>query len=1211
MSALLSVAGSLTAAEYSIDIGGPTDELFILNGWYDREGPYQQYGPIWRSACRWASQGAMVRLPVWPGTVNRVELRGQIGAHPDQRLRFSVDGQKAAELPYAEGLQYGFDLPPELIGSKKWVELRLEVTVGGPVAGGDTRDLRVAVDWIKVSADGADRNVVAEAIALTGHDFGKMVRDAAPKEWRFRYDPNNVGDSYAPQQFHGFTYDDSAFEIVPTTFVPSMRRGDAAWYRAWVMIEKRIDAVKAELRLPGEGFEKDGKREVWVNGRKLTAGGVGDDLDKTAAEGLLQGINHIVVKILKGPLPRVTGDDIVEPPKLSGFWNKGIPRCVLKELVLKPPYANTKWLTARLIYPSGRVPTFSTGVSDAGDGRRVARLDPYWDLNEYGLYTLEVEDKAGHRQQFPIHCLGVHLFHWGWYSASGGTAWSGFAPTSNDYIDQLLSRLGDRDRPHHSISWGGAILAPGTGFHRTEKVNYVEKFREAIAKGQLDFVGMPFAPRNICTDFGESLLRGMRRSREIYKSQLSASPHVFYSHDATMTPQLPQIMQLCGYDTYCISENWWGQGRSIPNSRDCYFRNPDGTQVRILDSWYHGIPPSVAARRAVEQGKTAVLCNEEFACLDRTVFLEESELQTLAAEGIFLKPVSLEEYRWLTEEFAREYTYEGDDALCYKGWTGGGEGELEYEKANRLLETKLVALENVAAMARYAGVSVDQKRIDGWWDLSLRNHECHYHWGNGIAEGTRRLREALAQAEAYMRELASAAAERSASKGNTFTYAIVNPLGFKRSGLVEFSDVHAESIFARWAYPLQQDPDRPSVMLAYVHNLPALGYRMCTLSGRNPPAANPLPAGREMKMAIGDIQIQVADHGEFGVSGMMSERMAWANRLYLARAQDRQPDEPLSTASNPLNLKYYAHAVPAGPLRSVAYGPVFSAVEADLKAEDYPDLLITQRVTIVTGEMLVRVRLTLKFAKPTVILPKGAPGPHEGTYIPGMFVAFPFPKKDRPLADMAYCVTDNVLDSTNHETFMRWPFRNGTFNALSLAGPDSGNYAVLTRGLPDFFVLREPENLMGLSLGMGAANCPFNGTYVHEYALYIAPIGDTHRTPSAAYMAAQSYLVEPFAVPAGSKKWSDLPEEGFSFASASGDKVLIPGVEWRDNELLLRVVNLAADPVRTQLTTLLPLDRAGVAPSGTISPRGVMELGPKSIREVRIRMRGTESAPAP
>ncbi|MBM3498531.1 MAG: hypothetical protein FJX74_07645, partial [Armatimonadetes bacterium] len=292
-----------SASTCTVDIGGALDELFIGSGWYGREGPYPQFGPIWHDTlCRWAQQGAEVRIPLFPGVANTFRMRAEVRGDATQQVRWFLDGRPFAESALSGDLLYSVEVPAALVGEAKWGVLRLETQTASPVAG-DARDLRVAVDWIEVSADAPARAFLSEALAERGVALGNVSRDAAPARWRFRYDPNNAGDTHASQRFNELTYDDSAFTLVRTAYLPLMRRGDAAWYRASVLVEGKLGEVRRALELPGEGLADGGRREVWVNGTVLSSEDAEEQpLPARVAARLGDGLNVLVVKLMQGPL---------------------------------------------------------------------------------------------------------------------------------------------------------------------------------------------------------------------------------------------------------------------------------------------------------------------------------------------------------------------------------------------------------------------------------------------------------------------------------------------------------------------------------------------------------------------------------------------------------------------------------------------------------------------------------------------------------------------------------------------------------------------------------------------------------------------------------------------------------------------------------------------------------------------------------------------
>lgn len=1197
------VQGEAPVETVRIDIGGPWDGVFVLGGWYDAEGPYTQFGPIWRSVCRWGGQGAQLRLPVTPRRDVAVRLRAEIAAAPDQRLRIRVDDREVAAMEHRDDLLYSFTLPADVIGERSWLTIRFFADVGGP-SDVDPRDLRAAVDWVEVDLHESSRDVIAEALNEFARVSSRLIVDRAPRQWRMRYDPNRIGDTHAPHRFDEIHYDDSAFDRVATGYLPPLRRGDAVWYRAWLYLDRRVDAVRRALRLPGEGFERRGMRRVWVNGQAVQPH-QGETLRDAATRALNRGFNLIVVQLLEGLPAIATGDDFIAPPRLVAHWDADGVTLELERIVLREEAGDAQRLRVTLLDPTGAtIARADAPVAAWPDGGAGVATEWRVPLRAFGQHTLVVADDRGRRRSVPVQHLGIHFFHWGWYSAISGTTWSGFKPTSNDYLDQLFDRIGEWPRPHHSISWGGAIFAPRTGFHATQGVDYVARFRAAFADGSLELVGMPYPPRNICTDFGESALRSMRRSRRIYEQQLGQSPTRFYSHDATLTPQLPQLMRLTGYDTYCIAENWWGQGRSLPNSRDGYWRADDGSRVRVLDSWYHGIPARAAVRRALEQGKPAVLCNEEFACLDSTVFLEREEAQALAAEGVFLTPVTLTEYQRITEAFAREAEYSGDDDLCYKGWTGGGEGEVEYEKVARLLETRLVALENLMALAAWHGLPIDATGVDACWDRSLRFHECHFHWGNGYPDMQGQMETALAYVDGELARLTHALGNAMAAPDGFTRVVVANPLAWSRRGLVRVpAAASARALIdpAGGAHPLQRDGDGQA--WASLPELPSCGYRAYLPVETLPetPVVQARLSGGTVELDNGLITVIVAADGRIeSVRDARTGRVLCAemHSIYLARPGSEEIAEPLSAEGNVLNLAYYTRPVAAAP-PEIEQGPVFARATCRLKVAAYPALAMRAAITLAAGERQARIALELAFEQPTAIAPRGGPVPHEGTYIPGIFAGFAYPAGRQPVVDMAYCLTDGALRSTNHATFLRVPFRHATFNALSLAGPAKGEYAVLTRGLPDFFVVNEPTAYLGLSLGTGGEQCPYHGSYRHEYALYLPERQDGG---FSALLAAQSLLVEPVAVAAVAGAGT-LPLEQ-SLISVEGKNVYIPGVQLEDGVFRARVVQTGRVPTRAALRSLIPLAGASVLPDGA-QRAGVLQLPPRAVREVVVTTAST------
>ena len=113
--------GAIFAATHTVDVGGGLDELFIQSKWYGREGPYPQFGPVWHdTVCRWAQQGAEIRIPLVPGTTNTIEMRAEVRGAEGQRMRWYLDGRLVADLLTTGDLLYSVVVPAETVGQARW-----------------------------------------------------------------------------------------------------------------------------------------------------------------------------------------------------------------------------------------------------------------------------------------------------------------------------------------------------------------------------------------------------------------------------------------------------------------------------------------------------------------------------------------------------------------------------------------------------------------------------------------------------------------------------------------------------------------------------------------------------------------------------------------------------------------------------------------------------------------------------------------------------------------------------------------------------------------------------------------------------------------------------------------------------------------------------------------------------------------------------------
>ncbi len=1115
---------------------------FLQSGWNPIEGPYPQFGLICRAPFRWAGQGASVKLPLAPQADNRITLRADPPDTPGQRLVLKLDGEPLADWPRNDRLEYTTVIPARVVGDRRWATLSFHNT--HPVRY-DARDTAVAVQWIEVRSAASRQHPMIEIASAV---LPRENVDTAPKRWRYRFDPVDCGELTTPSAFWRLQKDDSGWDVVDMRFQPPLQRGDVGWFRTVVVRTDRARPLPAVVP-PGRWRDSDDLR-AWINGEPVSGQGI--ELFRRVARKLSPGANLVVYRVLKGPQPRVQGRPFTQHPEYLGRWNG---RSVwISPGTLQMADTRSRWVQVELVASDGRC---LSRARQAVLGKIADFSQRWFSMPRFGQYWLVLRDDRGRWARYPVYHLGIHHFHWGWYSAHSGTVWNGFQPCSNDYIDQLLGRLTDWRLPHHSITWQGCILAPGTGFHRTQGKDYIRAFREAIQSGQLQFVGSTWQPRNICTEFGESLVRSLRWSRRVYQSQLRTQPHVFCSHDSTLTPQQPQILRLTGYDSLLTIDNWWGQGQSVPAGNDLTWRGTDGSSIRTADSWYHGSRPLAQAERAIRCGKPAVLCHEEFACLDATVFLEASDREAMVKRGILVTPVTLDEYLKLTDGHAKARVYTGTDNLCHKGWTGGGPEEVEYEKINRLLESRLVALDNLIAWATYRGLK-ELPDTSRRWDLSMRWHECHNHWGNGYPDLTREMDRMLQQTEQDLKQLAERLAHDGSLRNDGICLA--NPNGFATGGPVS---VQAP----RWARslrlpdgrraPVQHGKSHCVVALPPLDALSVCGARWSVqeadgVSGRR------LPGGR-YELRNRQIRVVVMPNGRFSVYDRKTGQVALgdAGAVWAGRPRGVSPAEPFTRPDNPLNLNAYIAAEARTGAKLVEAGPARASVQCQLYWPGHDAVSACVQMTLCADEPMVRISLQIDPKSPWDCAPASTVHiyPHEGTYAPSLFVQFPTPKPFKPEADMAYCVSKGVLPSTNHETFLDAPFRWSTFNALAMAAPQGGRFVVLTRGLHDFMAIDRPTSWLGLSLAVTTGGCTINRSVRHEYAVLVRQ-AQSGIQDAEAYTAAQAFLSPPIAVQALRRATGTSV---FRMPSiTAGPQVMVTGMDVDGRTLRMRVLNASA-----------------------------------------------------
>lgn len=147
------------ATALSVKIGDPGDEMFLIGGFYGREGPYDTFGDFFRDTFRWAQPGFSLGLPVFPRSANTVILRASISG--DDRDVTVVDGDHAVGFLSPTGEDtYTISMSAEQIGERSWIVLTfhplLPLVSANPQ---DSRQLFCALNSVTILGEGGGAQV--------------------------------------------------------------------------------------------------------------------------------------------------------------------------------------------------------------------------------------------------------------------------------------------------------------------------------------------------------------------------------------------------------------------------------------------------------------------------------------------------------------------------------------------------------------------------------------------------------------------------------------------------------------------------------------------------------------------------------------------------------------------------------------------------------------------------------------------------------------------------------------------------------------------------------------------------------------------------------------------------------------------------------------------------------------------------------------------
>jgi len=1038
---------------------------------------------------------------------------------------------------------------------------------------------------------------VAGARPLPDHlEPAEVATNRLPQRWRFRADPQDLGEVDPSCRYFDPAYEDSTWEKVEATF---LWKGDgAAWYRGglWWAPAGRSPLLIGPI--PGLADASSSRRKspaspptVYVNGNRIQPR-EGQSLREAVVAALVPGYNVLAVKMEHWPdaLPRPSGPEIGEVAWRADA-NGGPVTLTITQAEVRRGSRRPLGVRLRLLSPQGRL---VAAVEYPPISLPTRLMDPLRaELQELGRYRLELT-VGQQTRRWTFHSLGLAVLNGG--------------PMDRPVnLDPLLARVGQEGRKHHALSFLAWLLElPGRPFPGTSDTpawpeESLARLREAVSAGRLDFVAGGYGPCSLGEADGETLIRSLRYGRALLQSRLGVETPYFWSYDGSLTPRLPQLLRLGGYGT-CIQRERAGLAGWPEGS----WRSPDGSSLRLWAGPSPYLSLREIARRAVRQGRKVALGLGQ----PSAPCWEAGEVAALAQEGIFLQRVSLAEYLAASRDAAGPPRLQGDSCLAYPGWTGGTPPEIAGESAYRLAAAHLVAADNLLAAAWLWGIPSQgsPEEMDQLWKAGLLCGKVPPSDGVGAQGALDRWNAVQARAQELTRAAAAALAQR--VQRDREAVVVVNPLGWNRSGWVHVPIGQGPAFLATPDGVLTQQRVGEEDLLFWAEDVPAVGWRTYKLLrlpqalGSEGPQVQVQSWGMDYLLQNPYLRVAVAPDGRLSLQPRSRQpQTAQLNRLWVMKPASKRPSSPLSTARQPLHLDHYA-AVPLGRMDLLESGPARATVRVVTVLPGYSGATAEQRISLAAGARRVEIELYLNFPEAQAVGDSHFPGGTSGPYVPGLFVAFPCSRRADLVVDQAYCLVHHSLRRVHYEAFPRLPFQHFTGRGLSLAAPDSGEFALLTHGLTHFFLIPEQDQqLLGLSLGTGfgpSGEVPYQGYHVFKYALFLP---DPKGPEGAAYTQAQEAQVplQGIVLERGS---GDLPETMACFST--GDPAApITGVQFREGQWAVRLVDLAERRRPLVFQCPFPLNKVTLAPTGeALLPLGGavrIDLPPGAVREIQVQ----------
>lgn len=219
----------------------------------------------------------------------------------------------------------------------------------------------------------------------------------------------------------------------------------------------------------------------------------------------------------------------------------------------------------------------------------------------------------------------------------------------------------------------------------------LERFKEAVRRGQLVYVAYPYSGAVVEGMVGEAVLKAYRLSRAIAAGHFGTPPSACFVHDGPFqldwnAPMIPQIVRLAGFTTLV--------GRTL-GVVEC----PDGTRLPMLGQPLEGTRVLFTGTEAPHLPVHAAELRERFgdlACATADEvgsLLDDPALPALSSE-----------------------------AVRTKGWYGGAPLVMQQQAALRRADLAIGLLAFNGALRGEVG------DVDDLWKRSLVLQDCHLQW---------------------------------------------------------------------------------------------------------------------------------------------------------------------------------------------------------------------------------------------------------------------------------------------------------------------------------------------------------------------------------------------------------------------------------------------------------------------------------------------------